>query len=695
MNSLTKRLAAATIALLMTSGVCAAALVTDNFAFGGIVSAAASLTDDGLVLESGETVELGFTVYNSDSQEVTNSVIGSTASVTYDGSQYSIVLSVSGDDVAYVVVGSSNASEPSSGTVTNKLSSTYLPQTNSIAVYDADFNTLLSGTIVFDFSEYETEDSEDSSTAVLSLDLSEAIDYTLEYAVYKTGTTESSHSSSYFATPMTVSYADGAYTVTFSVYTGDSSGNTVEYGGFTYGSDATEATFVSADEENGTVTYSMTFEEIPETLTLTITSMTINSSYVHSNTSLDIAFDAESLEPILESDTTYEIGYAVYRVGTTTSSMLASYVDSTATVTYADGLYAIDVTVNSYSDIPYLYYINTDGETVTAEIVESDTDTNTATFRIYAESISDAVTISAYVQQMADLGYTATQSVDLSFDLSTIVLAADNDDTDDNTDNSDNNSGDSSEIADGIYKLSVEVYKVDLSETSMADGAINHIAKVEVVDGVYYLTLNLHGISVGTDDGYLSSLSYYDEDGNLVEATVISTQTGTDGEEYPDEVTIVLSEADIENGYAVLSVFIPYMEEIAAGSGTQTVNLVFDWSTLTATTADDSDFTADETSSSDGNTDDSNDTDSSNADSSGGDSDDSDSDEDDDSDEDNDSEEDTDSDEDSDSEDEDSSSTASTASPSSDTNPSTRVAVTGSISALLAAVIVVSKKKKG
>lgn len=72
------------------------------------------------------------------------------------------------------------------------------------------------------------------------------------------------------------------------------------------------------------------------------------------------------------------------------------------------------------------------------------------------------------------------------------------------------------------------------------------------------------------------------EDGSRV-----SDQYGTD---YPDEVTFELIPEALEDGYVPLQVFVPIMDAIASGTGTQPVFLALDWDTLQATTDDDPAF---------------------------------------------------------------------------------------------------------
>ena len=166
-------------------------------------------------------------------------------------------------------------------------------------------------------------------------------------------------------------------------------------------------------------------------------------------------------------------------------------------------------------------------------------------------------------------------------------------------------------LADGVYSLTGRMVKVDKTTLSMSDNAINHTIKLTVTDGKYYLTLDFRGLTIGDRLGYLSELKYYltgytlDEYGNPVgdlgDVTVDSYQTNEDGSrisdqygtDYPDFVTFEMIPEALEDGYVPLQVFVPIMESIAAGTGTQPVFLSLDWSTIEKTSEDDPDFNND------------------------------------------------------------------------------------------------------
>ncbi len=168
-------------------------------------------------------------------------------------------------------------------------------------------------------------------------------------------------------------------------------------------------------------------------------------------------------------------------------------------------------------------------------------------------------------------------------------------------------------LADGIYAVNIEMLKLNRQEKSMANQAVEHTAKLEVKNGVYYLTIDFKGMQIENRFGYLSKLFYYGEGyvynkygnpvGDLYAAEVISTQRDDNGKEvidvyndkhnpYPDNVRIQLSETAIndEEGYVPLRVFVPIMEAISKGTGNQDVLLKIDWESLKAASEHEDNF---------------------------------------------------------------------------------------------------------
>ena len=163
-------------------------------------------------------------------------------------------------------------------------------------------------------------------------------------------------------------------------------------------------------------------------------------------------------------------------------------------------------------------------------------------------------------------------------------------------------------LPDGVYSLNINMVKVDKKTASMSDGAVNHIVKLTVKDGKYYITVNFKGLSIGPDFGYLKELKYYltgytlDQYGNPIgtladtviegyqkntDGTLVSDRYGTD---YPNALTFEMIPEALEDGYVPLQVFVPIMEAIAEGNGDQNVFMKLDWSSLARTTEDDPDL---------------------------------------------------------------------------------------------------------
>ena len=177
-------------------------------------------------------------------------------------------------------------------------------------------------------------------------------------------------------------------------------------------------------------------------------------------------------------------------------------------------------------------------------------------------------------------------------------------------------------LEDGVYSVYGEMFKTNQTDYSMSNDAIHHTLKLTVEDGKYYLTMDFQGLSYLNKYGYLAELAYYengyqygaygDLQGTVVPATVLSTQKNPDGTDivdefnqaggiyagklYPDQIKfpLVSDALEDEQGFVPLQVFVPVMEDISAGSGTQDVLLKLDWSTLKKTTEDDPNFQPEE-----------------------------------------------------------------------------------------------------
>ena len=164
-------------------------------------------------------------------------------------------------------------------------------------------------------------------------------------------------------------------------------------------------------------------------------------------------------------------------------------------------------------------------------------------------------------------------------------------------------------LSDGVYVVQGIMEKSTKGgELSMSNNAINHNIKLTVKDGQYSLTMNFNGMTIGTQEGYLGSLKYYQTgyttdqynrpQGSLADVTVLTYQENNDGTrfsdqfgtDYPNTLSFPMIDEAKEDGYVPLQVFVPVMENISTGSGTQSVYLVLDWATLEKTTDDDERF---------------------------------------------------------------------------------------------------------
>ena len=152
-------------------------------------------------------------------------------------------------------------------------------------------------------------------------------------------------------------------------------------------------------------------------------------------------------------------------------------------------------------------------------------------------------------------------------------------------------------LKDGTYTIQGKMLKTDKKSKSMSDKAINHNVLLTVKNGRYKLTLTFKGMTVGTSKGYLSRLRYFksaktDSSGlpsaKTKAVTVDSYQKYTSGKKvsdaygsnYPAKVTFPMIASAKKNGYVPLQVYVPIMEAISAGSGTQAVYLKLDLSSI-------------------------------------------------------------------------------------------------------------------
>lgn len=189
-------------------------------------------------------------------------------------------------------------------------------------------------------------------------------------------------------------------------------------------------------------------------------------------------------------------------------------------------------------------------------------------------------------------------------------------------DSGDSDALDWNNLADGVYSLEFTMVKMNRTDLSMSNDAVNHIAKLVVKDGQYSLTVNFKGLHYLNRFGYLAKLSYYEDgytygkygavSGTLSAATVLANQKNSDGTDVTDEfnaaggvvegqlypLTVTFpvvnaAKADAD-GLIPLHVFVPVMEDIAAGNGDQDVLMKLDKTTLKKVSNDDSSFDPEE-----------------------------------------------------------------------------------------------------
>lgn len=164
-------------------------------------------------------------------------------------------------------------------------------------------------------------------------------------------------------------------------------------------------------------------------------------------------------------------------------------------------------------------------------------------------------------------------------------------------------------LKDGTYSIQGSMVKIDKKTASMSNEAINHNIKLTVKKGKYKVSLVFTGLTVNTQKGYLGELKYFKSgykldgfgapNGTLGTATIDSYQKDTSGNKladsfgtnYPKEVTFPLISEALKDGYVPLQVFVPIMESIATGTGTQPVFLKLDLDSVKSASKNDAAFT--------------------------------------------------------------------------------------------------------
>ncbi|MBU5477749.1 NEAT domain-containing protein [Eubacterium sp. MSJ-13] len=154
-------------------------------------------------------------------------------------------------------------------------------------------------------------------------------------------------------------------------------------------------------------------------------------------------------------------------------------------------------------------------------------------------------------------------------------------------------------LSDGTYTIAGQMLKTDKKSSSMSNEAINHNISLRVKKGKYTLMLDFSGLTVGSAKGYLSRIRYFKSgykvtksgvpEGKTAAAKIISYQkkngrklTDAYGKDYPRKVSFPMIKEAKKNGYVPLQVFVPVMDAISKGSGTQPAYIKLDLNSIVA-----------------------------------------------------------------------------------------------------------------
>lgn len=147
-----------------------------------------------------------------------------------------------------------------------------------------------------------------------------------------------------------------------------------------------------------------------------------------------------------------------------------------------------------------------------------------------------------------------------------------------------------SKLKDGTYTVYGEMIKTDRQQQSMSNAAIDHNIRIKVKNGKYTVQMTFTVLHYSGKTGALGKLWYFKsgykhENGSLsgtrARVKVLSYLTTSSGKRFSDEYGTnypktmsfpLISEAK-SDGWVPLQVFVPVMEGISAGTGTQGVYL--------------------------------------------------------------------------------------------------------------------------
>lgn len=146
-------------------------------------------------------------------------------------------------------------------------------------------------------------------------------------------------------------------------------------------------------------------------------------------------------------------------------------------------------------------------------------------------------------------------------------------------------------VADGNYTIPVSMWHALTEQPSMGNDAIVSSAGLTVKDGKGTLNLTLIPLDLQGLKGYLGWMKKVTPDG-IVDAEVLSSydvydsfndkENGTDpqmkGKAYPSSLSLPV---EINQNETEIQMYIPVMEGIQSGAGTQNARLRLDWTKLT------------------------------------------------------------------------------------------------------------------
>lgn len=355
--------------------------------------------------------------------------------------------------------------------------------------------------------------------------------------------------------------------------------------------DLTGLVVTGSYDDGSTATFTITAANVTgfdssqpaESQTLTVTVDGVSATYTISVREREIDYD--NLE-----DGVYTIDADALKETSDEYSMTNQFLTEDATLAVEGGEITLTMVWHGTEFIPMtmvegLWYRNSAGEF--AEITRDiDAENNTLAFSMPLAGITEPTMMRVYAP--AGMGETYPQ-FRLVFNLDTLTPETPE-----------------GEIEDGEYTIPVRLWHATSDHASMGDAALIRTAKLSVEDGQGSVQLEFNSLYVEAFDmtGYLANLKLATdivfnslggiESATLTDAEVISRhdgvwdsfnhpETGSDenikGTAYPKVVSIPV---ELEEEYTYVQVYVPVMEAISTGSGTQYARMKLDWAGLTA-----------------------------------------------------------------------------------------------------------------